>query len=75
MAWLNCLPNGVLRRLQLAADTGQTTGILFRNHAAKHSPAALQLRLKHTSQGIHAHVIKARGASRYRSATISLPFH
>ena len=75
MAWLDCLPNGVIRRLQLAANEGQTSGVLFRNHDIKNSPAALQLRLKHTSQGIHAHVIKARGANNYRSATINLPFH
>jgi len=75
VAWLDALPNAVVRRLQLAADEGKTAGVLFRRHDAKHSPAALQLRLKHTSQGIHAHVLKARGANRYRSATISLPFH
>ncbi len=75
MAWLNWLPNGVLRRLQHAADEGQTSGVLFRNHDVKNSPAALQLRLKHTNQGINAHVVKARGANRYRSATINLPFH
>ena len=75
MAWLDCLPNNVIRRLQLAAHEGQTSGVLFRRHDMKNSPAALQLRLKHTSQGIHAHVIKARGANRYRSATINLPFH
>ena len=75
MAWLDSLPNAVIRRLQLAANEGQTSGVLFRNHATKNSPAALQLSLKHTSQGVNAHVIKARGANRYRSATISLPFH
>ncbi len=75
MAWLDSLPNAVIRRLQLAASEGQTSGVLFRNHAVKNSPAALQLRLKHTSQGVNAHVIKARGANHFRSATISLPFH
>ena len=75
LGWLNHLPNGVVRRLQMAASEGETLGVLFRNHEVKNSPAALQLRLKHTNQGLHAHVIKARGANHYRSATINLPFH
>ena len=75
MAWLDSLPNGVIRRLQLAASEGKTSGVLFRNHETTNSPAALQLRLKHTGQGMHAHVKKSRGANRYRSATINLPFH
>lgn len=75
LGWLNHLPNGVIRRLQLAAGEGQTSGVLFRKHEAKNSPAALQLRLRHTDQGLQAHVIKARGGNRHRSATISLPFH
>ena len=75
MAWLDSLPNAVVRRLQLAASEGETSGVLFRHRETKNSPASLQLRLKHTNQGLHAHVIKARGANRYRSATIKLPFH
>ena len=73
MAWLNHLPNGVIRRLQLAADAGKTPCVLFRNQRGKNSPAALQLQVNHSDRGIHARVLKARGAHQYHSADIPYP--
>jgi len=53
-----------LRRLQLAAEEGNTWGILFRSPAAEKeaSPAALRLRLEATDHGLAVHVLKRRGA-------------
>ena len=77
MAWLNHLPNGVIRRLQLAADAGNTPCVLFRNQRGKNSPAALQLQVEYSDRGsdrgIHARVLKARGAHQYHSADIPCP--
>ena len=70
MTWLNHLPNGVVRRLQLAAASGETSCVLFRNQRGKNSPAALQLQLNHSNRGIQARVLKARGAHQYRSVNI-----
>jgi len=53
-----------LRRLQLAAEEGNTWGILFRTRAAEKeaSPAALRLRLEADDNGLAVHVLKRRGA-------------
>lgn len=72
-AWLNWLPNAVVRRLQLAAETGRTLGVLFREHETQHSPAALRLRLRPARSGLHVQLVKARGTCHRRC--IHLPFH
>ena len=72
-AWLNWLPNTVVRRLQLAAETGRTLGVLFREHEARHSPAALRLRLQPAHSGLHVQLVKARGTCHRRC--IHLPLH
>jgi cell division inhibitor SulA/protein ImuA len=73
LAWLNWLPNAVVRRLQLAAEAGRTLGVLFREHEARHSPAALRLCLQPARAGLRVQLLKARGTCRYRS--IHLPLH
>ncbi|MEX0618105.1 MAG: translesion DNA synthesis-associated protein ImuA [Pseudohongiellaceae bacterium] len=45
LAWQNWLPHRVIRRLQLAAEGGQTLGVLFHHHESKDSPSALRLSL------------------------------
>lgn len=52
-----------LRRLQLAAEQGDSLGFLFRpRRAAQHpSPAALRLELYPTAQGVELHLLKRRG--------------
>lgn len=75
LAWLNWLPNGVVRRLQLAAQSGDSLGVLFRQRNNKNSPAALRLKLNTSWSGVHAQVLKARGTHRYRSVHLDLPRH
>jgi len=75
LAWLNWLPNGVIRRLQLAAETGHSLGVLFRQHNDQHSPAALRLHLHPSEKGVHVEVLKARGTYQYRSVHVNLQLH
>ena len=53
----------VLRRLQTAADTGQTTGIVFRSAHVAHeaSPAPLRLQLATCATSLAVSIIKRRG--------------
>jgi hypothetical protein len=52
-----------LRRLQLAAETGDALGVLFRTErsAVESSPAALRLKLEPAAEGLGVYVIKRRG--------------
>lgn len=63
LAWLTHVDTTVMRRLQLAAEAGNSWGILFRplRMASQASPAALRLKLEPTSQGLAVHVLKRRG--------------
>lgn len=82
LAWQNWLPNKVLRRLQLAAETGQTLGVLFQRHVSKDSPSSLRLRIKEYSsgkervspygRGAEIQLLRARGNFRPQSARIQL---
>ena len=53
-----------LRRLQLAAEAGQSWGVLFRDErtAMHSSPAAARLYLEPLPGGIEVHVLKRRGS-------------
>jgi len=83
LAWQNWLPNKVLRRLQLAAETGQTLGVLFQRHVSKDSPSPLRIKIKGSfpgkdrnsphSRGAEIDVLRARGNFRSQSARITLP--
>lgn len=73
LAWMNWLPNGVVRRLQLAAEKGDGLAILFRERESKNSPAALRLKLHPNAQGLQVKVLKARGTYRYQSAHLCFP--
>ena len=78
LAWQNWLPGKVLRRLQLAAETGDTLGVLFKHHDSKHSPSPIRLKIKdsQTQQSSFSKakisVIKARGNFRPLSTHIDL---
>lgn len=64
LAWLRRADDRCLRRLQLAAETGFSWGVLFRPDTALHepSPAALRLRLSRDTHGDWtAEVTKCRG--------------
>jgi len=75
LAWLNWLPNGVVRRLQLAAESGNSLGVLFRQFNHKNSPAALRLQLNSSLGGLQLQVLKARGTHRYQSIRLDFPCH
>ena len=75
LAWLNGLPNGVIRRLQLSAETGHSLGVLFRQNSDGHSPAALRLHLYPSETGVRVEVLKARGTYQYRSVHVNLRLH
>ena len=49
-----------LRRLQLAAETGNCLGILFNaeERAERTTPATLRIRLESDDQGLQVHVLK-----------------
>ncbi|MDX9740669.1 MAG: translesion DNA synthesis-associated protein ImuA [Gammaproteobacteria bacterium] len=49
-----------LRRLQLAAETGNCMGILFNDekHATRTTPASLRIRLEPEERGMQVHLIK-----------------
>ncbi|GJM12964.1 MAG: hypothetical protein DHS20C12_13670 [Pseudohongiella sp.] len=78
LAWQNWLPAKVLRRLQLAADTGDTLGVLFKHHDSEHSPSPIRLKIQDSyceNPGLNESevtVIKARGNFRPLSANINL---
>ena len=75
LSWLPGIPNGVIRRLQMAAETGHSLGVLFRQHNVEHSPAALRLQLQPSAAGLHVEVLKARGSYQHCSAHINLQLH
>ncbi|NOZ54122.1 MAG: translesion DNA synthesis-associated protein ImuA [Gammaproteobacteria bacterium] len=72
LTWLNWLPNGVIRRLQLAATRGSTLGVLFRERNIKNSPAALRLKLQPKINGINVQILKARGTYQHQSVQLNL---
>ena len=59
------LPDKTLRRLQLAAEQGQSLGFLFRDETAwqQTSPAAIRLQLRRQRQALHLDLRKCRGIS------------
>ena len=63
LAWLNYVDPKSLRRLQLAAETGKTWGLLFcqRRNAPSGSTAALRLKVEPTYEGVAVEILKRRG--------------
>jgi len=63
-----------LRRLQLAAQTGNALALLFRDEAAARdpSPAALRLRVRQVAAGLEVSVLKQRGGA--PGGTLHLPW-
>ncbi len=71
LSWLETAEFRDLRRLQLAAATGDAWGILFRPGRAltEASPAALRLRVKSAARGGVIDLVKRRGG---RTASLTL---
>ncbi|MEX0373858.1 translesion DNA synthesis-associated protein ImuA [Spiribacter pallidus] len=66
LAWPEHCDDRSLRRFQLAAETGNSLGLLFRDSlaAGQHSPAALRLRIdSDNGQRLGVRVLKCRGAT------------
>ncbi|MDP6650838.1 MAG: translesion DNA synthesis-associated protein ImuA [Gammaproteobacteria bacterium] len=81
LAWQNWLPGKVLRRLQLAAETGSTLGVLFKHSDGKHSPSPIRLQIRGCpSKGddfstAEVTVIKAHGNFRPLTTQVNLYPH
>lgn len=72
MAWPQAARTGDLRRLQLAAETGQTLGMLFHQRPIERSPAALRLQLNPVREDLEVSILKARGSLLRRTVILSL---
>jgi cell division inhibitor SulA len=75
LAWGGRWTTSALRRLQLAAETGDAIALLFRSAAAarEHSPAALRLRVCPSVAGAEVTVLKQRGGR--AGAVLELPLY
>lgn len=71
LAWPDKLSGKHIRRLQLAASTGKTLGILFHHRYVRHSSAVLQLRVDSDAEGLQVTVLKARGSYRRDSVRLA----
>ena len=78
LAWHSQLPQPTLRRLQLAAITGKTLGVVFMSKNSEHSPSSMRLKIKSSerdgAEAAYAEVglLKARGSYRQSTARINL---
>lgn len=63
LAWPASVKDREVRRLQLAAEAGRSTGFLYRPPAAalEASPAALRLQLRAQDQRLDLRILKCRG--------------
>ena len=63
LMWPRLLDNQASRRIQLAAEKGESWAIAFRPAAARTEPsaAALRIELRSGSTGTHVHILKSRG--------------
>ena len=75
LAWLRAADERRMRRLQLAAETGHTWGVLFRHARAAQdrSPAALRLLLEPSTEGLAVSILKRRGGPVSRPVVVALP--
>lgn len=73
LAWCDHDDGKVLRRLQLAAETGQAIGVLYRSlMPSEHSPCALRLSLEPEDGAVRLRVLKARGSMPGRSVRLDM---
>jgi len=63
LAWPERLEEASYRRLQLAAEQGESLGFLFRDeaNAPRHSPAAIRLLVRNDGDGLRVDILKRRG--------------
>jgi len=72
MSWPKRLQDKTIRRLQLAAEAGNSLGFLFRTVEVKSSAAAIRIRINSVPTGLQVDVFKARGAGRFKSVILPL---
>jgi cell division inhibitor SulA/protein ImuA len=64
LAWIDHAPERALKRLQLAAETGNAIALLFRSaRVIPASPAALRLQIERSGDRTLVRVLKRRGSS------------
>ena len=79
LAWQNWLSARVVRRLQLAANEGNTLGVLFHQRPVPHSPARLQLEISAAplaadgGRQLNVRLLKAKGSYRQGEVRLRLP--
>jgi hypothetical protein len=75
LAWLRAADERRMRRLQLAAETGHTWGVLFRHARAAQdrSPAALRLLLEPSADGLAVTILKRRGGPVNKPVIVAMP--
>lgn len=70
LAWPGHLSGRHIRRLQLAAITGQTLGVLFHHRNIRHSASFLRMRVESSEDALQIAILKARGSYRRDSVTL-----
>ena len=81
LTWQTWLSFKVLRRFQIAAESGGTLGFIFKRRDNKYSPSSMRLQIKNTMHSYHNFdealitVIKARGNLKSRDARVKLYQH
>jgi protein ImuA len=75
LAWPATVRDREIRRLQLAAEAGGSTGFLYRSVDAvrEASPAALRLKLRRIASALQIDVVKCRGGRSGVSVTVEAP--
>ena len=75
LAWPATVRDREIRRLQLAAEAGGSTGFLYRSVdvAREASPAALRLKLQRIANVLQIDVVKCRGGRRGVSVQVAAP--
>ncbi len=65
LGWADRAEDSALRRLKLAAEEGDSLGLLFRPpaRAMEHSPAALRLALEPRGAALDVRILKSRGGA------------
>lgn len=73
LAWTGPLRAREVRRLQLAAEKGQSMGFLFLDRDRGPSPAALRLRLRSHERGTEITILKSRGGYSRKTIVLQTP--
>jgi hypothetical protein len=73
VGWPESIRDRDVRRLQLAAEAGRSTGFVYRSPAAagEASPAAIRMKLQASPQGLSIDVLKCRGTRSGFSIAVS----